>query len=353
MVTFINVWHGLGMLSKLGILVGVDIVAFTRKHYLGMGLILSAILTVVFFLYLPIEVGGYRAGNVPLLLVNAGFLAVTASTIVVVVLIVLTRSDQVRAQLVNLARFRHLLRLMIKRDFVTRYRRSVLGVVWSLLNPLLNMLVLTMVFSLLFGGMGIDNFPVYVLSGSIIYNFFSESTTLAMGSITGSAGTIKKVYVPKYIFPMSRVLSSLVNLSFSFVAFLLVFVFTGESFTWIMLLIPIPIILLVVFSMGVGMLLSAMAVFFRDITYIYGVFTQLLFFLTPIMYPVDMLPPRVFHLIHLNPMFHFVMYFRDLAINNTIPGLWTNIICIGFALAALCLGIYAKISQQDKYILYL
>jgi len=332
---------------------GVDIVTLTRKHYLGIGLVLSAVLTVVFFLYLPIEVGGYRAGNVPLLLVNAGFLAITASTIVVVILIILTRNEQVRTQLATLGRFRHLLRLMIKRDFVTRYRRSVLGVVWSLLNPLLNMLVLTMVFSLLFRDMGIQNFPVYFLSGSIIYTFFNESTTLAMGSVTGSAGTIKKVYVPKYIFPVSRVLSSLVNLGFAFIAFLFVFVFTGESFIWTMLLVPIPITFLVIFSIGIGMLLSAMAVFFRDITHIYAVFTQLLFFMTPIMYPVEILPPRVYHLIHLNPMFHFVTYFRDLTINGTIPGLWTNIVCIGFALAALCLGLYAKISQQDKYILYL
>ena len=143
----------------------------TKKHYLGIGLILSVVLTVVFFLYLPIEVGGTRAGNVPLLLVNAGFLAITAAVIVISILIVFTRGKQVRAHLANLTRFRHLLRLMIKRDFVTRYRRSVLGVVWSLLNPLLTMLVMTMIFSMLFRDNGIENFPVYFLSGQLIYGF--------------------------------------------------------------------------------------------------------------------------------------------------------------------------------------
>lgn len=326
----------------------------TRKHYLGIGLALSSILTVVFFLYLPIEVGGTRAGNVPLLLVNAGFLAVTASAIVVFILIVFTRGHQVHTQLENLKRFRHLLLLMIKRDFITRYRRSVLGVIWSILNPLLTMFVMTMVFSMLFREMGsIENFPVYFLSGQLIFNFFSESTTLAMTSIIGSAGTIKKVYVPRYIFPVSKVLSSLVNLGFSFIAFLIVFIFTGESFVWTMLLIPIPIIFLLVFSLGVGMLLSAMAVFFRDITYIYGIGLILIMFLSAIMYPVDILPPRVYHLIHLNPLFHFITYFRLLAMDGVIPGLWSNIVCIGFATAALCLGVYAKVSQQNKYILYL
>ena len=325
----------------------------TRKYYLVIGLSLSILLTIVFFIYLPIEVGGARAGNVPLLLINAGFLAVTASFLVIFLLVLLTQREQVNTQLSILRRFRHLLFLMIKRDFVTRYRRSVLGVVWSLLNPLLTMFVMAMVFSMLFRDMGIGNFPIYLLSGQLIFNFFSESTSHAMGSIIGSAGTIKKVYVPKYIFPISRVLSSMVNLGFSFIAFIIVFVFTGESFYWTMLMIPLPIIYLLVFSMGIGMLLSALAVFFRDITHIYGIGLTLLMFLTPIMYPVEILPDRVYHLIHLNPLFHYVTYFRDLALNHTIPGLWANIVCIGFALAALCIGAYAKISQQDKYILYI
>jgi len=128
---------------------------------------------------------------------------------------------------------------------------------------------------------------------------------------------------------------------------------TGAPFYWTILLVPIPIIYLLMFSIGVGLLLSAMSVFFRDLTYIYGVFLTLLMFLTPIMYPVSILPPRVYHLIHLNPMFHYVGYFRDLALNGVVPGLWANIICLGFALAALGVGLYVKISQQDKYILYL
>ncbi|MCL2387269.1 MAG: ABC transporter permease [Defluviitaleaceae bacterium] len=325
---------------------------WTRKHYMGATLLLSVVLSIVFFIYMPIEVADHRPGNVPLLVINSVFLAVTASAMVIGFVIILTKPDYVKTQILTMGRFRHLLLLMIKRDFVTRYRRSVLGVLWSVLNPLLNMLIITMVFSHIFR-FDIENFPVYYLSGSMIYGFFSESTTLAMGSITGGAGTIKKVYVPKYIFPVARVLSSLVNLGFSFVAFLGVLFITGAPVNWTMFLIPIPIVYLIIFCMGVGMILSAVAVFFRDMNYIYGVGTTLLMFLTPIFYPVDILTPRMYHLIHLNPMFHYVTYFRDLALNGVVPNLWANIICIGFALAALSMGIYVKLSQQDKYILYL
>jgi len=243
---------------------------------------------------------------------------------------------------------------MVKRDFVARYRRSVLGVLWSILNPLLTMLVLTVVFTNIFRWEMPDiSFPVYLLSGQLIFNFFSESTNAAMGSIIGGSGIIKKVYVPKYILPTSRVISSLVNLAFSFLSFLFVVWFTGSPFYITLLLIPIPVLFLLVFCMGVGMMLSALAVFFRDLTYLYGVFLTLLMFLTPIFYPVTSLDSRMFHIIHLNPLFHYVDYFRQLAIYGTIPGMWTNLVCLGFALGSLCIGVYVKLSQQDKYILYL
>jgi len=324
----------------------------TKKHFAITAFVLTSILFVVFWYYLPVEVGGQRPGNIPMLIFYNVFIAMTVSLIVIFGLIILTKRLYVATQLAILKRYRHLLFLMVKRDFVTRYRRSVLGILWSLLNPLLTMLVLTMVFSTIFR-FEIEYFPLYLLSGQLIFNFFSESTSLAMGSIVGGAATIKKVYVPKYIFPISRVISSVVNLGFSFLAFLIVFLILRAPFHWTMLLIPVPIMYIVIFSMGVGMLLSAMAVFFRDIAYIYSILVTLLMFLTPIFWPVSILNPRVYHLIHLNPMFHFVNYFRNVALYGTVPGLWANIICLGFAFAALGVGLYVKIAQQDKYILYL
>ncbi|MCL1999352.1 MAG: ABC transporter permease [Turicibacter sp.] len=324
----------------------------TKKHYLATTTILTLALFLPFWQYLPMEVAGHRPGNIPMQIFYAALMSATTAIIATICTIIATRRTFIRTQLATLARFRHLLFLMIKRDFVTRYRRNVLGVLWSLLNPLMTMLVLTMVFSMLFR-FDIPNFPVYLLSGQLIFNFFSEATTRAMGSVLGGAGTIKKVYVPKYIFPASAVLSSVVNLAFAFVAFLFVYAITGEPLRWTLLLVPLPILYVFTFSLGLGMLLSSMAVFFRDITYLYGIAMTLLMFLTPIFYPVTILPDRIFHLIHLNPMFHYVSYFRELALYGTIPGLWANMLCLGFALAALCVGLFATMTQQDKFILYL
>ena len=324
----------------------------TKKHFSIIAFALTVLLFVPFLLYMPIEVAGHRPGNLPMLMLYSGFLAFTVAALVVFALILITKTEYVKMQVATFSRFRYLLYMMVKRDFVTRYRRSVLGVIWSVLNPLLTMLVLTFVFSQIFR-FQVENFPVYVLSGQLIFNFFSEATNQAMGSILNNGAVIKKVYVPKYVFPVTRVMSSVVNMSFTFIAFLIVFIVTGESFNWSILLVFLPIIYTFIFALGVGMLLSSLVVFFRDINYIYGVGITLWMFLTPIMYPVYILPDRVYHLIHLNPMFHYVNYFRDLALHGTIPGLWANIICIGFALAALCAGTFAIMSQQDKYILYL
>ena len=326
--------------------------SLTKKHFAGIVFTSTVLLFVAFLRYLPIVVSGLPVGMSPTRVINSGFMAVTVFMAFAILLAIITKREYVQAQIATLKRFRHLLFLMVKRDFETRYRRSILGVLWSLLNPLLTMLVLTMVFSMIFR-FDIPNFPVYLLSGQLIFNFFSESTNRAMGSVIGNANTIRQVYVPKYVFPISSVMSSLVNLFFSFAAFMLVYFITGEPFRLTLLLVIIPIAYVFIFSLGIGMLLSSLAVFFRDLTHLYGVVIMLVMFLTPIFYPVSILPERIFHLIHLNPLFHYVSYFRELALEGRLPGLWENIISLGFALMALCLGLYAKIANQDRYILYI
>ena len=317
--------------------------------------LLTVAMTIVYYvlmLFLPESVVGARAENAVLFASKIGFLSLTASVMTAVFLVLLFKRDFVKWQLSTFSRFRYLLILLVRRDFVSRYRKSVLGVLWSLLNPLLTMLVMTLVFSYLFR-FTIENFPVYLLSGQIVFGFFSESTTLAMSSLIGSEGIIKKVYVPKYIFPVSKVLSSLVNLFFSFIAFLLVFIITGGHFRVTMLLIPIPILYTFIFSLGVSMLMASLAVFFRDLTYLYGVLIILLSYLTPLFYPVEILPEWLLPYMGFNPLYHFVDYFRDIALYGIIPGLWDNVVCIGFALAALCCGMYVFMSQQEKFILSL
>ena len=323
----------------------------TKKRLAGLTVLMSVIYFLLLLL-LPESVVGSRTENMLLFAPKLGFLAITAAISTSMVLILIFKRDFVRWQMQSFNKFKYLLFNLVKRDFVSRYRKSVLGVLWSLLNPLLTMLVMTFVFSQLFRWQ-VPNYPVYLLSGQLIMNFFSESTTRAMGSVISAEGIIKKVYVPKYIFPVSNVLSSLVNLLFSFMALLIVAAVTNAPFYWTLLLTPVPILYLFVFSLGIGMFMSCMSVFFRDLTYLYGVGLTLLTYLTPVFYPVDIIPERFQPLMGFNPMYQFVSYFRSLVLDGVAPDLWKNIVCAGFALAALCCGTYAFMSKQDRYILYM
>lgn len=324
----------------------------TKKKLAVFMIFMCAIYFALLFFLLPAEAVESRLEfNAWFLASKIAFLSLSATIVTALILVGIFRREFVRSQASTFNRFKHFLKLLVKRDFISRYRKSVLGVLWSILNPLLTMLIMTMVFSYLFRYQ-IENFPVYLLSGQLVFSFFSESTNRAMGSIIESAGIIKKVYVPKYIFPLSCMLSSLVNLFFSFCAFILVFIVTRAPLHWTLLLIPIPIMYLFIFSLGIGFLLSSLSVFFRDLTYLYGVSLTLLTYLTPIFYPVTILPESVQSLIGLNPLYHFVDYFRCLALYGTVPDLWSNIVCIGFAASALCLGLYVIMTQQNRYILY-
>jgi ABC-type polysaccharide/polyol phosphate export permease len=325
--------------------------ALTKKRLVAIVLVLM----VVYFiplLYLPEDIIGHRDDNMLTFIPKVAFLAITAAFITVFALILVFKKDYLRSQVNTFNRFKYYLQLLIKRDFITRYRKSVLGVLWSVLNPLLTMIVLSLVFQYFFR-FEIEHFPVYLLSGSIIYSFFAESTTLALGSIISSEGIIKRIYVPKYVFPLSKVISTLVNLGFSFIAFLLVFTFSSAPWHWTIILVPIPIIYTFIFSLGVAMLVSSLAVMFRDITYLYSVLVMLLQFLTPIFWPVSMLSPQMAPIIGLNPLFQFVNYFRELALWGNIPDLWTNMVCLGYALLAFCGGVAVFMKNQDKYLLSL
>ena len=322
------------------------------KKRLALLTVLMSVMYFIALLFLPESIVGSRDEGRLLFATKIGFLAITAAITTAMILILLFKREFVNWQKHSFGKFKYLLFSLVKRDFVSRYRKSFLGVLWSLLNPLLTMIVMTIVFSQLFR-FRIEHYPIYLLSGQLIMGYFSESTTRAMSSIICAEAIIKKVYVPKYIFPVSNVLSSLVNLLFSLVALFLVALVTGAPLHLTMLLMPIPIIYLFIFSLGVSMLLSCMAVFFRDLIYLYGVFLTLLTYLSAIFYPIDIIPVEFQPLMGLNPIYQFVSYFRSLVLHGVMPGLWTNAVCAGFALAALCCGTYVFMSKQDRYILYM
>ena len=209
---------------------------------------------------------------------------------------------QLRGSWHNFSKYRPLIRELVTRDLKVKYRRSFLGYVWSILNPLLMMLLQTLVFSYMFR-FQIENFPLYLICGNTLFNFFNESTNMGMGSVLGNSSLIKKVYVPKFIFPISRVVSSFVNLLFSLAAIILVMLITRSPFHLTILLVWAPLVLLFLFTCGMALLLSALAVYFRDLQYLYGIVTMAWMYATPLFYPISALPPFMVAIVKLNPLY--------------------------------------------------
>lgn len=249
--------------------------------------------------------------------------------------------------------YKDLLKLLVSRNLKLKYRRSVLGYVWSVLNPLLIMIVMAVVFSTMFKR-NIENYPVYLFCGQLLYNAMSNSTHQAISSITGNAALLKKSYVPKYIFTLAKITSGMVDLLLSLGALLLVMIATGTRFTWYLLLVPFVLVQLYVFCVGLGLFLAQANVFFRDIQYIYNAVTTAWMYLTPIFYPIESLPEQVAWVIkHLNPMYFYVGQFRDLVYSGRMPGyLIVTAGCVT-ALAALALGIWSFRRSEDRFILYI
>ena len=257
-----------------------------------------------------------------------------------------------RQQYMKWEKYRTLLGRLVQRDLKVKYRRSVLGYLWSLLNPLLMMLVMSLVFSYMFR-YDIPNYPIYLITGQIMFTFFSESTTMAMTSVIGNAALMKKVYVPKYIFPISRVLSCFVTLLFSLAAVVIVMLATHTPMTPVIILFPLPLVYILLFSIGVGLILSVLAVYFRDTTHLYGVCTTAWMYLTPIFYPISAIPEQMQPLIRLNPLFQFIDCFREIILYGQVPSLQNTVVSCLWCLAALTIGGWLFKRKQANFILHI
>ena len=260
-------------------------------------------------------------------------------------------ANYVREKVGAIKKFTPLLQELVVRDIKVRYRHSALGLIWTVLNPLLMMVVITIVFSTLFK-QNIPNFPIYYLSGSLIFSFNSESTTTALNSIISNASLIKKVYIPKYLFPFSNVLSGLVNLGFSLIAMFIVMLITRAPFHVTLLLLPIPIFYTFLFATGLGILLSAITVYFRDIAHFYSVFILAWTYFTPVFYPVEILPASAMKIMQCNPMYHLVTYMRDLVLYGTFPSMKENLLCICMGVGMVILGLFVFYKKQDNFVLF-
>lgn len=250
----------------------------------------------------------------------------------------------------NFKKYQPLLNELIARDIKTKYRRSLLGVLWTILNPLLMMVVLSVVFSNLFR-FDIEYFPVYLLSGQLIFNFFSESTTNAMSSIIVNGPLIRKIYVPKYMFVLSRIFSSTINLLASFTALICVMLVMRVRLHYTVLLSVIPLLMIVFFSLGAGLILAAITVKFRDVMHLYSVFITALMYLTPVIYPMSILPSWLEKIVLLNPITNILMMFREFMIYGTFPSILSIVIGMVEVVIILVLGVYVFYKNQDEFIL--
>lgn len=251
----------------------------------------------------------------------------------------------------SLKKYSFLLGQLVSRDFKTRYKRSVLGILWSMLNPLLTMGVQYLIFSNLFRW-DIDNYAIYLLIGTVTFNFFSEATQAALTAITGSASLITKVYMPTYVFPLSKVLSSCINLIFSTVALYLIILVQGMTLNIYHLMIPVLYVMLILFSMGIGLVLSAVMVYFRDTQFLYSVLITLWMYMTPLFYPVDIIPAHLMGIYALNPMYQYVTFFRTIVLDGAMPSLAQFAFCLGYAVLFLLIGFMVFKKLKKNFVLY-
>lgn len=249
-------------------------------------------------------------------------------------------------------KYRFLLHQLVSRDFKTKYKRSVLGILWSFLNPLLTMLVQYIIFSTIFK-QDIANFPAYLIIGVVFFNFFTEATSMGLTSIVDNSQLITKVYIPKYIFPISRTLSSCVNMLLSFVPMFAIIFITGTPVKPMLLILIYPVICTILFSLGVALFLSASMVFFRDMQFIWNVLSMLWMYATPIFYPESIIPQQFQVIMKLNPMYHFIRFSRTIILSGISPDPQAYLFCFVGAVVPLAIGALLFKKTQDKFILYI
>ena len=241
---------------------------------------------------------------------------------------------------------------LVKRDFKKKYKRTYLGMLWSVLSPLLTLLVMSLIFSRFFKNTT-PHYIIYLFSGNIVFSFFSDSTNGGMGSLLANSAIFTKINVPKYIFLLSRNVSSLINFGLTLVMYLIFCIIDGITFTWAFSMLIIPIACLVIFNIGIGLILSALYVFFRDIQYLWSVFTLLLMYMSAIFYTVteDKFGKFV-TLFDCNPLYVYIKYFREIVIHNNIPDLRLHLLAIGYALVAFALGALCYKKWNHKFLYY-
>ena len=253
--------------------------------------------------------------------------------------------------MLDLFRYRDLVLALVARELKVRYRRSTIGFLWTMLQPLLMMIVFQIVFSHLFR-FPIPDYPIYALAGILFWNFFSQSIVSSMNSLRGNAQLLQKLPVPKAVFPLATVISGVVNLLFALVPMAAILLVTQHRLHLSLLFLPVSILLATLFTLGAGLLLSPLAVFFSDTVELIGVLLTLLMYLTPLFYPMAALPDRVRWIVRFNPVRSILEVFRDPIYYGKVPPLSHLSVCLAIALVALALGGWAFRKSSDRIPFY-
>lgn len=251
----------------------------------------------------------------------------------------------------RMRRHQFLFEELVKRDFKKKYKRTVLGMAWSILSPLLTLLVMKMVFSNFFGR-NTEHYTTYLFCGNLIFSYFSESTSQGMSSLVSNSGIFTKVNVPKYLFLMSKNVQTLINFGLTMCVFVVFCVLDRIVFTWKLIFLLYPIVLLLLFNFGMGLILSALFVFFQDIQYLWSVFTMLLMYMSAIFYTIDSYSYTVQCLFLLNPVYLFIRYFRKIVIDATIPTVWFHLLMMVDVAVVLGLGCWMYKKYNHRFLYY-
>ena len=241
---------------------------------------------------------------------------------------------------------------LVKRDFKKKYKRTVLGMVWSLLSPMLQLLVMNFIFKRFFGRTT-EHYVIYLFAGNLVFSYFKESTNGGMSSLMDNAGIITKVNAPKYLFLLSKNVSSLINFGLTLILFFLFTAIDGVAFHPRFFMLAYPVVCLLVFNIGAGLVLSAMFVFFRDVQYLYDIFTLLLMYLSAIFYTVDSFSQSTQNLFMANPLFAYIHYFRLVVLNGYVPSVRYHLLCALYALVAISVGGYFYKRYNYRFLYYM
>ncbi len=248
----------------------------------------------------------------------------------------------------ELVRYRDLLSSLVRRDLTVRYKRSTLGFLWTMLNPLLTMAVLTVVFSYFFR-FEVQHYPVYLLSGMLLWIFFSQSTSMAMNNVVWGGGLSSKIYVPKAVFVVSAILVGVINLALALVPLALIMLVTGQPFSLALLFLPVPILLTLLFALGVGLFVAALAVLFVDVVDLYQFGLTILMYLTPIFYPSSIIPAAYAPFFKLNPIYYFVEIFRAPIFLGVLPEGYMLVRALLIAVVTFLVGWWFFTRKSDEF----